>query len=146
METQNITIEEVTKFEDGLTEKLQELVVLLGEGDTPLSDTDVLSMIESPNTKLLVARQNGKIVGMVTLLLFRIPFTKKAILEDLVVSEAFQKHGIGKRLLDQAIAYARNEEASYADLTSRPSRVAANVFYERFGFEKRDTNVYRLKL
>jgi ribosomal protein S18 acetylase RimI-like enzyme len=32
------------------------------------------------------------------------------------------------------------------DLTSRPSREAANRLYQRIGFERRETNVYRYNL
>ena len=35
---------------------------------------------------------------------------------------------------------------STVDLTSRPSREAANRLYQREGFELRDTNVYRKTL
>ena len=33
--------------------------------------------------------------------------------------------------------------AKTIDLTSRPSREAANRLYQRLGFEMRETNVYR---
>jgi ribosomal protein S18 acetylase RimI-like enzyme len=146
MENAKIIIEEVTAPEQNLTETLRSLVSLLGQDNVPLSDADVLSMLESPNTKLLVARDGNVIVGMITLLVFRIPFLKKSIVEDLVVAANYQKHGIGKHLLEKAITVAKSEGASYLDLTSRPHRTAANIFYERFGFEKRNTNIYRLVL
>jgi ribosomal protein S18 acetylase RimI-like enzyme len=36
--------------------------------------------------------------------------------------------------------------AKSVDLTSRPSREAANRLYQRLGFEPRTTNVYRMAI
>jgi ribosomal protein S18 acetylase RimI-like enzyme len=41
---------------------------------------------------------------------------------------------------------AKEAGAKTVDLTSRPSREAANRLYQRVGFERRDTNVYRYRL
>ena len=46
----------------------------------------------------------------------------------------------------EALAAAKSAGATTVDLTSRPSREAANRLYQRVGFEKRETNVYRYKL
>ena len=35
--------------------------------------------------------------------------------------------------------------AKTIDLTSRPSREAANKLYQKLGFEQRETNIYRFK-
>jgi hypothetical protein len=45
-----------------------------------------------------------------------------------------------------ALDLARQKGAKTVDLTSRPSREAANALYQRIGFEPRDTNVYRYSL
>ena len=34
----------------------------------------------------------------------------------------------------------------HVDLTSRPAREAANALYQSLGYERRETNVYRLRL
>jgi ribosomal protein S18 acetylase RimI-like enzyme len=83
---------------------------------------------------------------MVTVLIFRIPYVKKAYLDDLIVDEAFRGHGLGSKLLQKAISLAKEKDAAYVDFTSRPRRIAGNTLYEKLGFKKRDTNVYRLIL
>ena len=45
-----------------------------------------------------------------------------------------------------AIEEARTRGAVTVDLTSRPSREAANRLYQRLGFVQRETNVYRYSL
>jgi ribosomal protein S18 acetylase RimI-like enzyme len=49
-------------------------------------------------------------------------------------------------LLKKAVELARAAGAKTLDLTSRPSREAANRLYRRCGFEIRETNVYRMDL
>jgi ribosomal protein S18 acetylase RimI-like enzyme len=55
-------------------------------------------------------------------------------------------HGVGEALSRAAIDEARARGAVTVDLTSRPSREAANRLYQRIGFVRRDTNVYRFDL
>jgi len=45
-----------------------------------------------------------------------------------------------------AIEYARSAGAKAVDLTSKPSRIAANQLYRKTGFLLRETNVYRYLL
>ena len=48
--------------------------------------------------------------------------------------------------MEAAVDRARALGAKTVDLTSRPSREAANRLYVRMGFELRTTNVYRFSL
>jgi ribosomal protein S18 acetylase RimI-like enzyme len=48
--------------------------------------------------------------------------------------------------VDAAVERARALGAKTVDLTSRPSREAANRLYVRLGFAARSTNVYRRSL
>ena len=74
---------------------------------------------------------------------FRIPTAVRAIIEDVVVDAAARGRGVGEALTNAAVARARAEGCRTVDLTSRPSREAANRLYQRLGFQPRDTNVYR---
>jgi ribosomal protein S18 acetylase RimI-like enzyme len=92
---------------------------------------------------MFVARDDEKIIGVLTLVCFRIPTGLRAVIEDVVVDQDSQGHGVGEALTRNAIEYAREKGAASVDLTSRPSRRSANRLYGRIGFEKRETNVYR---
>ena len=70
----------------------------------------------------------------------------KAWIEDVVVAPAFQGRGIGKTLVEHAIRFAASAGADLLMLTSNPSRVAANRLYQALQFERKETNVYRMKL
>jgi ribosomal protein S18 acetylase RimI-like enzyme len=95
---------------------------------------------------VLVARLDGAIVGTLTLVTFRIPTGVRAWIEDVVVDDVARGHGVGDLLNRFALDLARAKGAKTVDLTSRPSREAANRLYQRIGFEPRDTNVYRYSL
>jgi ribosomal protein S18 acetylase RimI-like enzyme len=103
-------------------------------------------MVASPASDVLVARLDGRIVGTLTLVVFRIPTGVRAWIEDVVVDDAARGHGVGELLNVRALEVARSKGAKTVDLTSRPSREAANRLYQRIGFQPRETNVYRFSL
>ena len=108
---------------------------------------DVETVVTSPATTLLVARDDeGPIVGMLTLALFRLPSGVRAWIEDVVVDESARRLGTGRALVDVALELAADAGATRVDLTSRPSRDSARRLYETMGFEERTTTVYRRHL
>jgi ribosomal protein S18 acetylase RimI-like enzyme len=86
------------------------------------------------------------VIGTLTLALFRIPTGVRAWIEDVVVDEAARGRGAGEALTREALRLAEEAGARTVDLTSRPEREAANRLYQRLGFERRGTSVYRLEL
>jgi len=78
-----------------------------------------------------------------TLIVFPIPTGMRAWIEDVVVDENARGKGVGEALNRRAIEIAIQAGAKTIDLTSRPSREAANRLYQRLGFSVRDTNIYR---
>lgn len=144
MEEQKISIESITEVTSEVVDAIQQLAQKIGSNYKQLTENDLQDMVASPNTTILVARVDQKIVGMITVLVFRIPYVKKAYLDDLVIDETYRGHGIAKQLMKQAMNLATNKGASYVDLTARPRRMEGNSLYESLGFKKRDTNVYRL--
>ena len=87
-------------------------------------------------TQFLARRDDGSIVGVSTLVTFPIPTAIRAWVEDVIVDEASNNQGIGRQLLDAMVERARQLGAKTVDLTSRPSREAANHLYRKAGFER----------
>ena len=143
-----IQIEQVTSITDEIISELARLLPQLSTTTTEVSVRDLQSIIQSPCVVLLLARdtETHGIVGTLTLVVFRIPTGIRAWIEDVVVDESERGRGAGELLTRAAITQARERGACTLDLTSRPFRQAANRLYQRVGFERRDTNVYRLKL
>lgn len=140
-----VKIEQVTQVTDELVAAFERLVPQLSSSNPAPSREHIAEMVESPATILLIARDEagGQIVGTLTLARFRIPTGLRAWIEDVVVDSQARGQGVGKALTLAAIECARQAGATTVDLTSRPSRVAANQLYVSVGFVKRETNVYR---
>jgi ribosomal protein S18 acetylase RimI-like enzyme len=106
----------------------------------------IREIVEDEASTVLIARDlrdNGRIVGMLTLIVFRIPTGVRAWIEDVVVDETVRGRGVGEGLSQEAVRRAVELGARTVELTSRPSREAANRLYQRLGFALRDSNVYR---
>ncbi len=142
----NVKIERLTNFSSKDAASIRRLAAQLGSGYQPLTDKDLKDMLKSPTTYLFVARESEKkeIIGMATLVIYRIPYVKKAAFDDLIVALAYQGRGIGRLLTEKVLSVAKKLGAKYIDFTSHPKRLKANKLYEKLGFKKRDTNVYRL--
>ena len=97
-------------------------------------------------TTLFVARDDGAIVGMLTLATFQIPTGVRAWIEDVVVDDAARGTGVAAALVQAALDLSAEVGARTVDLTSRPDREAAHRLYPRMGFETRQTTVYRRTL
>ncbi|MDT4987066.1 MAG: hypothetical protein QOI74_1160 [Micromonosporaceae bacterium] len=111
---------------------------------SPILDGPTLSrMISHPASTVLFARVHGEIVGTLTLVMFPGPSGVRARIEDVVVDGAVRGQGVGTALAREALRLASAAQARTVDLTSRPSRSAANRLYERLGFQPRDTRAYR---
>lgn len=126
---------------------LQRLLAQLSSSAPPLTAERLGDVIGNDACMLFVARDDdGEIVGMLTLAVFPIPSGVRAWIEDVVVDDGARGHGIGSALVHHAIDAARSAGARTVELTSRPSRTAANALYLKRGFAERETNVYRYEL
>ena len=121
------------------------LIPQLSSSNAPPGEVELAALVEAPGTTLLLATDDdsGAILGTLTLVVFRIPTGMRAWIEDVVVDDAARGRGVGEALTGEAKRLAVAATASSVELTSRPSREAANRLYQRLGFSIRDTNVYR---
>ena len=144
-----VVVAEATEVTDELVAAFERLIPQLSRSNPPPTRDEVAAMVASDASVVLIARDPGKgdaIVGSLTLVLFRIPTGVRAWIEDVVVDGESRGRGVGEALNLAALDRARAAGATTVDLTSRPSREAANRLYQRIGFEPRETNVYRFTL
>jgi ribosomal protein S18 acetylase RimI-like enzyme len=140
------TVEIAQHVDDELVNAFTYLIPQLSSSNPPPSREHLAEMVQSPATLVLIARVDGRIAGSLTLAMFRIPTGLRAWIEDVVVDGDARGNGVGEALNLFAIEEACKRGAVTVDLTSRPSREAANRLYQRLGFVARDTNVYRFTL
>ena len=130
-----------------LNDALVALVPQLSTSNPPPSLAEVEAMLASDAITQFVARDDsGSIIGVSTLAIFPIPTAMRAWIEDVIVDESARGQGVGEALTRAMIDASRDRECATVDLTSRPTREAANRLYQRMGFELRETNTYRYTL
>ena len=148
MDNNTFFIERITSPSQDIVDVLNQLMQQLNSQIQPLTIDTLEKIIQSDDTYLFVAKDSTiqKIVGTLTLIVYQTPSGKRGYIEDVVVDENSRGKGLGKKLMEEGIKKARELDLEYVGLTSRPEREAANALYQRLGFQKRDTNVYRLMI
>ena len=148
-----MTVELITAATPEIHEAMGRLIPQLSRSAAPMSEADVERFLSQSGVHFFVFRSetadaegNHPILGMLSLATFEIPTGVRAWVEDVVVDEAARGQGAGFALVEAAIEHAKTVGARTVDLTSRPTREAANRLYQRAGFQLRETNVYRVTL
>jgi ribosomal protein S18 acetylase RimI-like enzyme len=141
-----ITVSAASGVDDELVAAFSRLIPQLSRSAAIPTPGAMREIVEGPASTVLLARddrEGGRIVGLLTLVVFRIPTGVRAWIEDVVVDDAVRGCGVGEALSQEAIRRAVGAGARTVELTSRPSREAANRLYQRLGFVRRDSHVYR---
>ena len=142
-----MAITQATTGSDELIAAFARLVRQLSTSAQLPTRAELEEIVSSPAARILLARgPDGQIIGSLTLVVFRTLTGVRAWIEDVVVDEVARGQGAGEELVREAIRLADESGARTLDLTSRPSREAANALYEKVGFHARETNVYRYDL
>jgi len=143
----SVVIEVVTSADADVIEAVQRLLPQLSKSAKSPSATDIETIVHADTTTLFIAKADGGvIVGMLTLAVFQAPTGIRGWIEDVVVDEVVRGQGAGEALVAAALEHARHAGARTVDLTSNPTREAANRLYVRCGMKQRITNVYRFSL
>lgn len=136
-------ISEVDKVNDYVLNAIENLIPQLSSTSKIPTRTDLETIVNSNSTYLFIAEEDNNILGTLTLVFNKIPTGEKAWIEDVVIDKLARGKGVGKSLTQFAIDYAISKGVTKIDLTSSPERIAANKLYQKLGFKKRTTNVYR---
>jgi ribosomal protein S18 acetylase RimI-like enzyme len=138
-----LKIEVVKQFDPSLLQAVASLLPQLTSSGRTMTAAELRAMIASPLTTLFIAKDEDKIVGMISLAVVQMPTGLRSYLEDLVIDSAYRQRGAATALLQAAIDLARSSGARTLNMTSRSSRTEAIRLYERLGFRRRDTNAFR---
>jgi len=142
----SVVVTEINEVTTELVEAFARLVPQLSSSSPPPDRAALQEIVDSASVLFMARDNSGILVGSLTLALFRVPTGLRAWIEDVVVDESARGAGAGEALVAAALERAGALGARTVDLTSRPSREAANRLYVRMGFESRTTNVYRRTL
>jgi ribosomal protein S18 acetylase RimI-like enzyme len=145
----NLEISEATVVDDELVAAFARLIPQLSSSNPPPDRNALAAIVDNPDVFVFLARDlddGARIFGSLTLVTFRIPTGLRAFIEDVVVDENTRRSGAATGLTRTALAKAKELGVTTVDLTSRPSREAANALYQKLGFELRNSNLYRFAL
>ncbi len=134
---------EIKCYTHAVLDAMNVLLPQMSSSPQRLTEQKLLAIINSDTTRLLMAEENDRYIGSLTLVVFKIPSGTRARIEDLVVQETARGRGVGKSLVLKAVEMAAALGVDAVELTTHPSREAANKLYRKLGFEIRETNVYR---
>ncbi|HEV7309879.1 GNAT family N-acetyltransferase [Ensifer sp.] len=81
---------------------------------------------------LFTARVDGRLAGYIAL---SKAWNGFAEVDDIAVDRAARRAGVAKSLMDQAVAWAKQQDLPGIRLETQSNNVAACRFYERYGFE-----------
>ena len=142
-----INISELTEASSSVLQSINELLPQLSSSAQVISMDRLSELVESDNTIIFLGTDdNDQILGMLSLIVMKIPTGNKAWIEDVVVDQTARGKGMGKALMNHALERAKKLAVKSVDLTSRPSREKANMLYQSLGYQIRETNVYRHKI
>ena len=137
VELKEVTAQQIGDLK-GLMKEFSERVTMTEEA--------LLNVLKDDNSHLFALMAEGVVVGCATLCVFHSPTGRKASVEDVVVSSICRGRHWGRTLMERMLEEAQKLAPIEVQLTSKPKRVAANALYQSLGFQRKETNCYRLVL
>jgi GNAT superfamily N-acetyltransferase len=137
-----MNVERVTEATDELVDAFQRLLPQLSPGRAGPTLAELAAAVSAPGTSVLVARVDDRIVGTLTLILYRIPTGLRGWIHDVGVDESARGRGVGAALVDEALRLAEAAGVASVHLTARAHRVAAHRVYRRLGFVDHPSEVF----
>ena len=137
VELKEVTAQQIGDLK-GLMKEFSERVTMTEEA--------LLNVLKDDNSHLFALMAEGVVVGCATLCVFHSPMGRKASVEDVVVSSICRGRHWGRTLMERMLEEAQKLAPIEVQLTSKPKRVAANALYQSLGFQRKETNCYRLVL
>ena len=139
------SIIEIKTYSPEYHEAMQRFLNQLTTSPMVLTKDMFHQLLASQNSHLFFIMKDEQIAGMLTVGIYYSPTGGKAWIEDVVVDETFRGQGLSKLLVAHAIEFVKSQQIPLLMLTSNPKRIAANKLYQAMGFERKETNVYRMK-
>ena len=139
------SIIEIKTYSAEYHEAMQRFLDQLTTSPMVLTESMFQELLKSENSHLFFIMKDEQIAGMLTVGIYHSPTGGKAWIEDVVVDETFRGQGLSKLLVAHAIEFVKSKQIPSLMLTSNPKRIAANKLYQAMGFERKETNVYRMK-
>lgn len=117
------------------------LMTELAGAERLITQVELTTVAERNHT--IVAVVDGAIIGLVCLVPMMLPQGVRLWIESVIVDPAYRAQGVGRRLMEAALERARSYGDVPISLTSNPTREVAHGLFERVGFSRANTSVFR---
>lgn len=143
-------IKTLTEYSPEVAQRVRELLIQLsrsGKDKGEIPRTWFEDIINSPWHDLLIAEEEGKIIGIASLSVTMGPgIRKNAYLEDFVTDSSVRGKGVGSQLWDTMLEWSKSKGCTNLEFTCGHGREASQEFYKHHGAEVYDTNFFRKNL
>jgi GNAT superfamily N-acetyltransferase len=134
-------VERLSAADAGAVADLNLLIPQLKLAWKALTESQLATLVAS-ESRVYVARHRGRIVGLTVMVPHRHLPGLRYHVEDVVIASDYRGAGLGRRLLEFAMADVPGDVMSF-DLRSHMSREDAHRLYSSLGFRPSDTTVFR---
>ena len=140
----------LTEYTPEVGARVRELLIQLsrsGKDKGEIPEAWFRDIIDSPWHDLLIAEDDGKILGMAAMsVTMGAGIRKNAYLEDFVVDNTTRGQGVGGMLFEAMLEWGRKKGCKRMEFTCGNGREVAQQFYKSHGAEVYDTNFFRVEL
>lgn len=140
-------IKRLTKYDKETADQIRNLLIQLsrsGKDRGEIPEQWFKDLIASPSHDLLIAEENGKVLGIACLSIIMGPIVRKnAYLEDFVTDSTVRGKGIGSKLWEAMLDWSKEKGCNSLVFTCGNGREKAQEFYKHHGAEIYDTNYFR---
>ena len=108
----------------------------------------IWDIIEKNNIRYFLAKENEKIIGSLYICIIpNLTFNGKSIgfIENVIIDHNYRQKGIGKKLMEMAAEYAKENNCYKVVLQSGIKRPEAHKFYENIGFNGSSKKAFELR-
>ncbi|MPT31183.1 MAG: GNAT family N-acetyltransferase [Chryseobacterium sp.] len=130
-----------------LTANLQDQVCTLFKQLSPNKEQlelDEILMEDNPVT-LVGCFIGDRIVGISSMAIYKVISGNKGWIEDVIVDGNYRGMGIGLKLIEKLLSISNEKQLSEVLLFTEEHRTPAISLYEKLGFRRKESNIYRLK-
>ena len=144
-----IEVKRLTKYTWEKAEEIRKLLIELsrsGKDKGEISEEWFLDVINSPWHDVILAEEDGRVVGMANMsIVMGAGVRKNAYLEDFVVSSEMRGKGVGGLIWEELIKWAKEKGAGRLEFTCGKGREVAHKFYFSHGAEIYKTDFFRVE-
>jgi|SRR5690606_12906035 len=124
----------------------EEIIALYRQLSPGKKYQDISQVLQTDNGVYLIGGfQDGNLVGIASMAVYRVISGHKGWIEDVVVDDAYRGQGIGRKLIEYLLKYSREMNLTEVLLFTESHRIAARKLYENLGFRIKDSSIYALK-